>query len=88
MDVTCENFGTLDNLITVSRDNSLSLSDVLGSTIEINNTNLGVKDVKQNIIDNDYNFNNDHALLLEGWILATGFWNDNGEWIDTETWID
>lgn len=27
-------------------------------------------------------------LLINNWILLTGFWNDGGVWIDTDNWID
>jgi hypothetical protein len=28
------------------------------------------------------------SLLINNWILLTGFWNDGGVWIDTDNWID
>lgn len=27
-------------------------------------------------------------LLINNWILLTGYWNDQGIWIDTDVWID
>jgi hypothetical protein len=28
------------------------------------------------------------GLLINNWILLTGFWNDGGIWIDTDNWTD
>ena len=89
-DIVSENFGTLDNLIKLSDDNSISISGNLLSNTEltVNNTGLGEADIKQEINDTKLTFNNNYQTNFEGWILATGFWNDFGVWIDTETWID
>lgn len=27
-------------------------------------------------------------VIIGGWILTSGFWNDTKTWIDTEYWID
>lgn len=89
-DITSQNFGTLDNLSNVVRDNLISLSDNLttGTSLIIDNTDLGEADIKQEISDAEKTFNNNYATAFQGWILADGFWNDLGTWIDTETWND
>lgn len=28
------------------------------------------------------------SIILNNWILTTGFWNDQAVWIDTDVWID
>ena len=88
--MAAQNFGSLDNLVTLSNDNSISISDFLdtGTQLTIDNDALGVADIKQEIADTGVTFNNFYEPTLFVWILATGFWNDQGTWIDTETWID
>jgi hypothetical protein len=65
-DITAENFGTLDNLIDVIKDNRISLSAnlLVNTPIEINNENLGDADVKKAIINQDIRFNNKYKSLL------------------------
>lgn len=89
-DIASENFGTLDNLIKLSSDNNISISDNLltNTLLNVNNEGLGEADIKTEISNSEYTFNNDYQTNFEGWILATGFWNDFGLWIDTEIWID
>jgi hypothetical protein len=89
-DITNQNFGTLDNLVTLSNDNGLSLSDNLfpGTELVIDNSTLGIADVKKEISDSGTTFGNNYSVTILDWILAEGIWNDGGKWIDTETWID
>ena len=65
-DVSSENFGTLDNLITLSNDNNISLSKYLKTNTEllIDNENLGDADIKKQIIDDSLTFNNDYEALI------------------------
>lgn len=65
-DVAAENFGTLDNLIKLSSDNGIGLSDNLktGTELIVNNSNLGEADVKKTISDNELTFNNDYIPLV------------------------
>lgn len=59
-DIVLENFGTLDNLITVSVDNERSLSDnlLVNTHLEINNDNLGNSNIKKTIVNQSLSFNN------------------------------
>lgn len=59
-DLTAENFGTLDNLIDVIRDNRISLSANIQPNQEfiINSEGLGDADVKKAIINQGLQFNN------------------------------
>jgi hypothetical protein len=59
-DITAENFGTLDNLIDVIRDNRISLSDnlLVNTELAINSENLGDADIKNAIINQGLEFNN------------------------------
>ena len=61
-DIAAQNFGTLDNIVKLSDDNTLSISEalVVGSEITINNENLGEADIKQEIINKSLTFNNDY----------------------------
>jgi len=67
MDITAENFGRLDDLVSVMKDNNVSINEKLVSNTEItvNNENKGVKDVKDFVIENSISFNNDAVITLE-----------------------
>lgn len=66
LDIANENFGTLDNLVTLSNDNGISLSDNLqtGTNLVIANSELGEADIKQEIFDEGYIFNNDYEAQI------------------------
>ena len=89
-DISAQKYGTLDNIVKLSNDNSLSISENLfpGTDLTIDNEGLGEKDIKKEISDKGYTFNNNAQLIILDWILAEGIWNDLGAWIDTELWKD
>jgi len=78
-DITGENFGTLDNLIEVCKDNQLALSDYLrpNTSLEINNTDLGEKDIKQELIDLKQTLNNNYQPLILFTVDSTLITSDN-----------
>jgi hypothetical protein len=64
-DIASENFGTLDNLIKLSNDNSISISDNLltNTLLNVNSEGLGEADIKTEISDSGFTFNNDYIAL-------------------------
>jgi len=62
-DIVAENFGTLDNLIDVVKDNQISLSGNLqvNTEIVINNEGLGNADIKKSILNQKLEFNNKYV---------------------------
>lgn len=61
IDITAENFGRLDDLVSVLRTNNVSVNTELAVNTElvVNNENEGVKDVKDFVVENNVSFNND-----------------------------
>jgi hypothetical protein len=64
-DIVLEGFGTLDNIVDVSNDNDVSISDQIATNTEfaINNDNLGDVLVKEVIINNGLEFNNNAGFI-------------------------
>lgn len=67
-DIVSENFGTLDYIVRVSNDNERSISEQLmtGTEFTINNENLGDALIKEFIINNGLEFNNNYVSALLG----------------------
>lgn len=65
-DITTENFGSLDNVITVASENNHSISKNLKTNTDliIDNENLGESDVKAEINNNRITFNNHYDALI------------------------
>jgi hypothetical protein len=59
-DVSLQNFGTLDNIVKLSNDNSLSISDQLtaGTELVIDNEGFGEEEIKAEIADKSISYNN------------------------------
>ena len=73
-DITAENFGQLDNLITVSKDNNISISEALAvnSELIINNTGLGDENIKNTILVQGLTFNNSATFATVNRIFEDG----------------
>lgn len=59
-DIVTENFGQIDNLVKLSNDNGISISEDLttGQDLLINNSGLGEEDIKKKISEQKLTFNN------------------------------
>lgn len=65
-DIAAQSYGNLDNLVKLSNDNGFSLSDNIqtGTELIIDTNDLGEADIKQEILDNEYTFNNSYEALI------------------------
>lgn len=65
-DIAAENFGTLDNVIKLSDDNNFAISDnlITNTGLNVDSEGLGEADIKQEISDNQYQFNNFYDALV------------------------
>jgi hypothetical protein len=75
-DITAENFGQIDNIVKVSNDNNISISDILETNqqIIINNENLGNEDIKTAILTQKISINNNvvTTIVITNKILENG----------------
>jgi hypothetical protein len=67
IDVVLQYFGDLNYLVKVAHDNNIAVTSPLevGTELTIDNEGLGNQEVKNAIIEQNLQFNNDYVKLIE-----------------------
>lgn len=85
-DITVQNYGNMDNLVSDSNANGIPISDVLNTnqSLIINNENKGDQEIKDKIITQKLSFNNNFNGVPVITYLEDGMFLEDGDILGDE----
>lgn len=86
-DVAAEQYGTLNNVVNIVRENELDFDVVLSTNqqLDFDPTNFGFDDIKKKIRINEWEFNNNQVEETGWWLLHD---SDTDGWAVHDSLVD